>query len=204
MALTCSPMQLIPFTVFAIAASGTPGPNNILVAASGARNGARATVPMVAGISLGFGLMIGVVGAGVSGVLAAVPHLDAVLRWVAFAWLVWLAVRVATAAPPKLDGTPRRGPGFWGMAAFQWVNPKAWLMALGTASAWIVPTDPMPPQLATIATVFALVTIPCVGAWALLGAAAGRLLRSPGRLRAFNVAMAVVLVASMLPVVLGR
>ncbi len=196
-------MQIIPFTLFAIAASGTPGPNNILVTASAARNGVRATVPMIAGIAIGFALMLAVVGAGVSGVLAAVPAISATLRWVAFAWLLWMAWHIAVAPPPGV-AEARPPAGFWSMAAFQWVNPKAWLVALGTVSAWIAPADAMLPQLVTIAVVFALVSIPCVGAWAVIGAAAGRLLRSPARLRAFNVAMAALLVASMLPVVLGH
>ena len=196
-------MQILPFTLFALAASGTPGPNNILVTASAARNGVRATVPMIAGIAIGFALMLAVVGAGVSGVLAALPRVDATLRWVAFAWLLWMAWQIAVAPPPR-EGEARASAGFWSMAAFQWVNPKAWLIALGTVTTWIAPAEAMLPQLATIAVVFALVSVPCQGAWAMMGAAAGRLLHSPARLRVFNVAMAVLLVASMLPVVLGR
>ena len=196
-------MQILPFTLFALAASGTPGPNNILVTASAARNGVRATVPMIAGIAIGFALMLAVVGAGVSGVLAALPRVDATLRWVAFAWLLWMAWQIAVAPPPR-EGEARASAGFWSMAAFQWVNPKAWLIALGTVTTWIAPAEAMLPQLATIAVVFALVSVPCQGAWAMMDAAAGRLLHSPARLRVFNVAMAVLLVASMLPVVLGR
>lgn len=194
---------LLALAAFALAASITPGPNNVMVAATAANHGFRAAVPQVLGISIGFALMLAVVGLGVAGVLAALPNLERLLRFVSLAWLLLLAVRIARA------GAPGHGPahvplGFLGAAAFQWVNPKAWFIALAASAAWVLPGQAMGPQVAAIAAVFLVVCLPCVLAWAALGSAASRLLHSPGRLRAFNIGMAALMVASMLPVALGE
>lgn len=191
----------LSLVVFAIVAAITPGPNNVLVAANAAANGMRATVPHMLGIGLGFALMIVLVGLGLAGLMTANPTVAAVLRWASMAWLLLLAYRIATAPPP---GTAEGGMRFGFVAAmlFQWVNPKAWLLALTIAAAWVRPAAPIGPQLALIGVVFLLVTPPCCIPWALLGRGAVRLLGHGPALRAFNIAMAVALVASMLPLVL--
>ena len=186
---------------FAVAASITRGPNNVLVTANAAANGLRATVPHMLGIGAGFSLMIVLVGLGLSGVIAANPTLAWAMRWGSMAWLVWLAVQIATAPPPGATGAAMHF-GFVAAVLFQWVNPKAWLLALGIASAWVRPDAPAVPQLLLIGAVFFVVGPPCNLPWALLGRGAVRLLGTGRRLRAFNVAMAVLLVASMIPLVL--
>jgi threonine/homoserine/homoserine lactone efflux protein len=191
----------LPLLAFAIAASVTPGPNNIMVAANAANNGARAVVPHIAGITVGFGAMIVLVGVGFAGVASELPGFAGALRWVALAWLLYLAYRIATAPLPGQSGG--RAPiGFVGAAMFQWVNPKAWLMSLSVVSAFIAPDRAVLPQLAVVAGVFVMVCLPSCSLWAMIGLGAARVLHSPGRLRAFNVAMALLLVASMLPVAL--
>jgi threonine/homoserine/homoserine lactone efflux protein len=191
-------VPLIPLIGFAVAASITPGPNNVMVAASAANHGLRATVPGMLGITVGFTVMLAVVGLGIAGVLAALPTLALALRLVCMAWLLVLAWRIANAGAP--GSGPRRPPlGFLGAALFQWANPKAWMLAIGAAGTFIQAGHPLGPQVALIAGTFCVVCLPCVSTWAALGSMARRLLHSPTRLRAFNVGMAALMVLSMLP-----
>ena len=194
---------LLALAAFAAAASITPGPNNVMVAASGANHGFRATLPHCAGIMVGFAVMTALVGLGVAGLLAASPGLAAVLRWVGLLWLLLLAWRIARAGAPG-SGPARPPMGFWGAALFQWINPKAWMMALGADAAFVAPDDPLVAQVLLVALAFFVVGLPCVLLWAALGSAMRRLLGTGARLRAYNVAMALLMVASMVPVVLER
>ena len=191
----------MPLIAFAFAASVTPGPNNALVTANAAANGWRATWPHILGNGAGFSLMIVLVGAGLAGVLAAQPLLAAAMRWGAMAWLVWLAFKIATGPVDAAAGGGMRF-GFVKAVLFQWVNPKAWLLALSIAAAWVRPDEAALPQLLVIGAVFFLVTPPSCIPWALLGEGAARLLGPGRRMRVFNIAMAIVLVVSMLPMVL--
>jgi threonine/homoserine/homoserine lactone efflux protein len=189
----------LPLLGFAIAASVTPGPNVLMVAAAAAGHGVRAALPMMLGMTFGFGAMLLLVGLGLAGPLAASTWLHGVLRWVGAAWLLWLAWRIA-AAPPPGEGAPARPPlGLVGAALFQWVNPKAWMIAAAVTPAFTRPGEALLPQVLAIALTFVLVAMPCLLVWAGLGAGAGRLLHRPGRLRAFNLVMALLLVASLLP-----
>ena len=193
--------SLLPLIAFAFAASVTPGPNNALVTANAAANGWRATWPHILGNGAGFSLMIVLVGAGLAGVLAAQPLLAAAMRWGAMAWLVWLAFKIATGPVDAAAGGGMRF-GFVKAVLFQWVNPKAWLLALSIAAAWVRPDEAALPHLLVIGAVFFLVTPPSCIPWALLGEGAARLLGPGRRMRVFNIAMAIVLVVSMLPMVL--
>ena len=192
---------LISLIGFSIAMYITPGPNNVMVAASAANHGIRATVPHMFGIAAGFSVMLTLVCAGLGATLVNLPVLLPLFRWVGAAWLAVLAWQIATAPPPG-EGGRGRVLGFFGAAAFQWINPKAWLIAAGAAGEYLSVTHPLPEQLARIFVVFLLVGMPCLMVWAALGSGAGRLLHSPSRLRAFNVAMALLLVASLVPVLI--
>lgn len=192
-------METLPaLLAFAFATSVTPGPNVIMVAASAANHGVRATVPHMAGITIGFPVMIVLVGFGLAGPFAANPHLHAVLKWVGAAWIAWLAWKIARAGAPG-EGERKPPLGFFGAAAFQWVNPKAWLLALAAIPAFTRPGGDILLETLVIAGVFLLVSPPSVGFWAVVGAGTGRILHSPARLRAFNVTMAVLLVLSIVP-----
>ena len=195
-------IPLLPFIGFAIAASVTPGPNNIMVAASAARNGVRATVPHMFGIAAGFGVMILIVGLGLAAPLARLPLLQSAMRWVGLIWLVYLAWQIAIAAPPE-EGPARPLMGFGGGALFQWINPKAWLMALDIATSWVSVNHAAMPQVMLMALVFVVVGVPSNLVWAGIGARAGSLLRTRRRLRWFNGAMAALLIASIIPLVVG-
>jgi threonine/homoserine/homoserine lactone efflux protein len=193
---------LLSLIGFAIAASITPGPNNVMVTANAARFGLAATVPHMLGIAVGFALMIILVGLGVGEALTLAPWwVSAAMRWGALAWLLVMAWGIATAPPPGKLGEGRPF-GFFAAMLFQWVNPKAWLLALSIATAWVRPEGSALSQLLVIGAVFVVVNAPCALPWALLGTGAARLFTSPAVLRRFNVAMAVLLVASMLPLVL--
>lgn len=193
---------ILPLIGFAIAATITPGPNNVMVTTAAVNHGLRATLPHIVGIAVGFAVMLLVVCAGLAGVLLQIPLVASILRYLSLAWLVWLAWQIASAPPPGSVGA-RPALGFFGAMAFQWVNPKAWMICLGAAGAFMTPGGGIVTQALTVALVFLVVALPCITPWALLGAAAARLLRDPVRLRAFNIAMAVLLVLSMLPVAFG-
>ena len=183
---------------FSVAMYITPGPNNVMVAASAANHGVRATVPHMLGIAFGFSVMLVVVCAGLGSILSIWPPLVPLARVVGALWLALLAWKIATAPPPGEEG-PRRLLGFFGAAAFQWINPKAWLIGLAAAAEYMTPNEPLTFQLIRIFVVFLAVGMPCLFVWAGLGSAAGRLLHSPSRLRVFNLTMSGLLVLSLLP-----
>jgi threonine/homoserine/homoserine lactone efflux protein len=193
---------LVALIDFAFVMSITPGPNNVMLANSGANFGIRATMPHILGIVFGFSAMVVLVSAGLGSVLLAWPLLVPVMRWTGAAWMLWLGWKIAT-APPVGSAAPRSVLGFAGAAAFQWINPKAWLIALGAASEFTRPDMPLGVQLVRIGVVFFLVALPCMLVWVLLGRGAARLLQTPTQVRVFNVVMALLLVASLVPVLTG-
>ena len=188
-----------PLVGFSVAMTITPGPNNLMVAAAAANHGITETVPHILGITVGFTLMLAIVAGGLGGVVDAVPFLHPVLQWGGAAWLLYLAWKIATAPPPS-EQRSRPPMGFFGAAAFQWVNPKAWMIALSAASEFVVPGRPLLLEAGRIAGIFAMVAIPCILPWAMLGSGTARILNAPHRLQAFNIVMAVLLVASIVPV----
>ena len=201
---------ILPALAFAVAMSATPGPNNVMVAASGATFGFRPTMPHILGISVGFPVMVALVAVGAGGPLHEFPWLQQTLRWVGGAYLLWLAWRIASAAPVAAgeDGRARaerrgRPMTFWQAAAFQWVNPKAWVIAAGAvvtyadgsgAAFWA--------QAGLLAAIFLATTILAVAMWAGIGAGVARILRTPRALRRFNLAMAGLLVLSLVAMLL--
>ncbi|MBB5689729.1 LysE family translocator [Roseomonas alkaliterrae] len=191
-------METLPLLGFAIAMSITPGPNVLMVAAAAANHGVRATLPHQGGIALGFAAMLVIVGLGLAGPFAAWPLLHAALKWGGAAWLLVLAWKIARAGAPG-EGPSRPPLGFLGAALFQWVNPKAWMIALAAIPAFTTPQGDILAETLLIAGAFALVCLPCTLVWAGLGAGAARLLRNGNSLQAFNIAMALLLVASLIP-----
>lgn len=186
---------------FGLAMAATPGPNNAMVAASGARFGIRRTVPHMVGITLGFPLMLLAVAVGAGRVLSANPWLHDVLRWVGAAYMLWLAWTIARPhAPPDASTSSdgRRPLGLVQAALFQWVNPKAWIIAVGAVVTYTGEGAPFA-QTLVLAAVFGAVTLPAVLLWTSIGAGAARLLRTERALRQFDLAMAALLVASLIP-----
>lgn len=184
---------------FAFVTSVTPGPNNMMLLTSGVNFGFRRTVPHMLGISIGHALMVFLVGLGLAGVFTAWPLALTVLKVASVAYMLWLAWKIAHAGAPGEGRVKPQPMTFLQAAAFQWVNPKAWAMALGAVSAYVV--EPSVWAYAAVAGGFALVNLPSVSVWAGAGQAVRRWLEGPGRLRAFNWTMAGLLVLSLWPVV---
>ena len=191
---------LLALVSFAFVSSITPGPNNLMLMASGTNFGFVRTVPHLLGVALGFVLMVLLVGAGISWIFEAVPTAYTVLKVASVGYLIYLAYRIATAAPPpeRPDTLGARPLTFTQAAAFQWVNPKAWAMALTAISAYVPAAQPWL-GLITVAAVFGAVNLPSVGVWALMGVQLRRWLRDPRALRAFNFVAALLLLASLYP-----
>lgn len=196
-----TPDLLTALMAFAFVSSITPGPNNLMLLASGVNFGFRRTVPHMLGIGIGFTLMVALVGLGLAGVFTAWPPARPALKIAATAYMLWLAWKIAHASAPESARSNATPLTFLQAAAFQWVNPKAWTMALG-AIALYAPGQEVAAVL-WVAGVFGLVNLPCVSSWTVMGMALKRALQNPARLRAFNVTMALLLVASLYPVLTG-
>ena len=187
---------------FAFAGVWTPGPNNVMLAASGATFGWRATLPHALGVALGFPVMLFLVALGLGEVFRAYPLLRMGLAWLGCAVMLWLAWRIATAGPPS-DARRRRPLNFAEATGFQWINPKAWVMAIGVAATYASGAAPLIEALIA-AGVFAVAGLTSANGWAAFGAGIGRLLGTGWRLRTFNAAMGVLLAGSALMLVLER
>lgn len=192
---------LISLIGFAFVTSITPGPNNLMLMASGVNYGVRRTLPHMLGISIGFIALALGVGFGLAELFARFPVVQTILTALCLLYLLWLAYRIATAAPPEGSTKKGRPLTFLEAAAFQWVNPKAWAMAMTAVTVFI--PNPSATAVLAVAFVFGLVNLPSIATWVALGEIMRRWLRHPGRTRVFNIIMAVLLVASTLPIVLA-
>ncbi len=194
-------LTLIPALAgFAVVTLFTPGPNNLMLMASGANFGLRRSLPHLTGVALGFAAMAGLVGLGLARVFEIWPVLTLVLRIGSVGFLLWLAWKIASAAPkpdaaPEATGQPL---SFLQAAAFQWVNPKAWAMAVTATSAYAA--DAGLAGVALVVLVFAVLGTLSAGLWTVLGRGLRRLLATRARLRAFNWTMAALLVATLWPI----
>ncbi len=191
-----SPDLFTALVGFAFVSSITPGPNNLMLLASGANFGFRRTVPHMLGISLGHLLMIVLVGLGLIQLFEMYPTLHTAMKIASVAYLLYLAWKIANAAPPRegeAGGTPMT---FLQAAAFQWVNPKAWFMALTAITVYAPETTLW--AVVLVASAFAAVNLPSVSTWTVLGVQMRRILTNHTRLRLFNWTMAALLVGSLL------
>ncbi|WP_300017743.1 LysE family translocator [uncultured Roseobacter sp.] len=189
---------LSALVLFAFASSATPGPNNLMLMASGANYGFARSIPHMLGISIGFALMIILVGAGLAQIFEAYPISHTVLKTVSVIYLSYLAWKIATAAPIKKSAGEGRPMTFLQAAAFQWVNPKTWAMAL-TALSVYAPSQTLA-AFALVAVIFGTVNLPAITFWTILGQQMARVLTNPRRLTIFNWTMAGLLIASLYPV----
>ena len=188
-------------TVFAVVMSFTPGPNNILLAASGVNFGFARSIPHMFGVEIGFLVLVAACAAGLGIVFAALPALHVVLKFAGGIYMLWLAWKVATARPAGEDGALLARPvTFLQAAAFQWVNPKAVIAALSAIALYMRPGHETF-DLTVMLLVFGVSTILSVATWTGFGVALRRFLRDPTHARIFNGAMALLLVASIVPMV---
>ena len=189
---------LIALATFAFVSSITPGPNNLMLMASGANFGFRRTIPHMLGIGVGFVAMVVLVGAGLAQIFVAYPGSHTILKWVSVIYLVYLAWKIATTAPAQTGAAAGTPMTFLQAAAFQWVNPKAWTMALTAVTVYSPGTGIW--AILLVALIFGAINLPAVSSWTLMGQGMARLLTNRARLRAFNWAMAALLIASLYPV----
>jgi threonine/homoserine/homoserine lactone efflux protein len=193
--------MFLALVTFAFVLSFTPGPNNIMLAASGVTFGFARTVPHVAGVVIGFPLLLIACGAGLGLVFAAVPSLQIALKIVGSLYMLWLAWKVAHAHQSADAGkAPARPFTFWQAVAFQWVNVKAVVAAISAVAIYVRPGHERH-DFAILLIVLALCTIGSASTWTGFGVALRRFLRDPAHARVFNIVMALLLVASIVPMV---
>lgn len=189
---------LVSLISFVFVTSVTPGPNNLMLMASGANFGFRRTLAHMAGISLGFAVMAFVVGLGLAGLFLAYPPAKVALKALSVLYMLWLAWKIAHATAPGEGRAAAQPMTILQAAAFQWVNPKAWFMALGAVTNYAEGPGLWP--IIAVAFVCAAVNFPSIAVWAKAGATMRHLLTNRHRLVVFNWTMAVLLVLSLWPV----
>jgi len=192
-----TPEQVVAFLLFAVAAAGTPGPSNLLLTATGAGVGILRGLPCLLGVALGMGAMMFAVAFGLGRVVFTYPEVLRAASWIGGAFLLWLSWKIATSRASDAAGG-RRPVGFVGAAAFQWINPKSWLVCASAAGLYLQASAGSALQrAAALAMLFALAALPCCFAWLALGATAQQVLRTERARRMFNVVMAALLAVSV-------
>ena len=189
------PMEtFVPMVALAFASAWTPGPNNALLAASGARFGLRATLPHVAGVGLGFPLMVLIVGLFLGQAFQQSHILQQGLRWGGAALLLWMGWKIANAGAAGAGAADAKPFSLLGAAAFQWVNPKGWVMAISTTAIYISKDAPVL-TAAIIAAAFMAMAFSSALGWAWVGQAMAGWLGTGHRLRIFNITMGLMVAA---------
>ncbi len=191
---------LIAYAVFVSVMYLTPGPNNIMALSSGLTYGMRPTLPLIAGITVGCAVMVAIAGIGFGAIFVTYPVLQTILKYAGAAYLVYLAAQIALAEPvaPGKDGRGRPIT-FWGAVLFQWVNVKGWVMVMGTITAY-AGIARFPWNIAIQVALCLVLGIVAPGIWAFSGASLRSLLTSKRTVQAFNIFMALLLLASLYPV----
>jgi threonine/homoserine/homoserine lactone efflux protein len=196
-----APERAVAFLLFAVAAAGTPGPSNLLLTATGANAGVLGGLPCLLGVTIGMGVMMFVVAVGLGSVAFVHSGVLHALHWIGAAFLLWLAWRIATSG--RAEATARDEPvGFVGAAAFQWVNPKSWLVCASAAGTYLDPGGSALVQAGALGALFVLASLPCCFVWLAFGAEAQRVLGTRRGLRTFNIVMGALLAASVILIVL--
>ena len=190
--------QAIAFFLFAIVAAITPGPSNILLTSVGANVGVWRGLPSLFGVTLGMGFMLFVVAFGLGSLVLESPTILRAIKWCGIGFLLWLSWKIATSRHLH-SKRENNAIGFWRAAAFQWVNPKSWLICASAAGAYLhAGTSSAFTQAASFALVFVLAAVPSCAPWLVFGATLQRFLRSDRALRMFNIAMGTLLLGSIL------
>jgi threonine/homoserine/homoserine lactone efflux protein len=187
---------LLAMLTFCFVSGVTPGPNNLMLMTSGVNFGLRRTLPHLTGVVIGFTIMVALVGLGLTAIFSRIPALLPIMRYVGAVYMLWLAWKIANSGPVG-EGETRSAPlGFFGAAAFQWINPKGWVIALSALTAYAV-VDDYARNVLIVALTYFVVAIPSSGIWAVLGASMRRALADPRIARWFNWSMAALLAASI-------
>lgn len=189
---------ILSLLLFAFTTSVTPGPNNMMLLASGVNFGFRRSIPHMCGIGVGFFLLLLCIGFGLGAVLTAFPPIFIALKIAGGLYLLWIAWKIATSRSLGEGKAGAEPMSFRAAAAFQWVNPKAWVMAVSAVAAYTNPQN-YTLTVGIVGAVFALVNVPSVSVWAGFGSVLREWLSHPLRLKWFNITMAILLVLSLWP-----
>lgn len=187
--------------LFGLSAGITPGPNNIMLMTSGMNFGIKQSIPHLVGVCIGFPVMVILIGLGFSIVFNQYPIIHEVIKILGLIYLLYLSWLIASANPDKLEGKKSKPFTFLQAALFQWVNPKAWVIATSSISAYTTLVDNIHWQVLSIAAIFFIAAVISSSTWLIFGKGIKQVLQSPKQQRLFNISMALVLVASVLPVI---
>ncbi len=195
---------MLPFMLFAFVASITPGPTNILVLSNSARYGLKAALPIIFGACAGAAGLVLLVGSGFGQSLVHLPKVQTAMQWIGVAWLSYLAWQIFSAPAQAIEVDATEKPlGLIGAASLQLINPKTWMMALAVVSVFAGNGEERQSQVVALSLVFFLISLPCLGTWALMGIGSARVFRSAKAMQRFNRGMALLLlVATWLSVVI--
>lgn len=193
-------MEYTAIVAFAITTCVTPGPNNTLIMTSGLNYGIRRSMPHYLGIVFGFPTMVVAVGLGIAGLFEQFPFLHVILKLLGAVYLSYLAYQIASAPISDLNITEGKPFSFLQAAAFQWVNPKAWVLAIGATVTYTIISDSYVLQVLSIAMIFLLFGSPCIMLWLWFGASLKTILQNSRNVRIFNISMALLLMGSLIPV----
>lgn len=196
--------HFIALQLFAAIAAYTPGPNNTLLMASGVNFGFQRSLPLVLGVTIGFPLMIGLVGLGLGRVFETYATLYILLKYAGAAYMLYLAWKIATSRPSGSPETTDAKPlSFLQMALFQWINPKGWIMAVTALSAYTTAGSYYTGVAVVVAT-FVFMGLTSGIAWALFGAGLKQIMSDERYFRAINIGLALLLVASLVPMLMAH
>jgi threonine/homoserine/homoserine lactone efflux protein len=192
--LTSGTAGLLPFTIFAFTGALTPGPNNTIAMLTGAHRGLRSVVPHLLGVPAGFALMTAIMGTGLGALLLAVPAWSLALQLCGALYLLYLAWQLASSPVDAGSSSMQfRELSFLQSVAFQFSNPKAWALSLGTVTVFAAQSSG---RLAAVIAIWSVASLLSIALWAAAGQALIGLLASPARRRAFNVSVALLLAAT--------
>ncbi len=190
---------IIALFIFCLVSALTPGPNNIMLLASGMNYGIVRTIPHMLGILVGFPSMVFLVGVGLSQIFETIPYSYETLKILSTLYLLYLAWKIATAVKPNTDIQTGKPFTFLQAATFQWINPKAWTMALSAISIYTPPEHPFY-SIVIVTLAFALTAIPSTSFWTILGHKLRLLIQDEQKLRIFNITCALILIATLYPI----
>ena len=195
-------MEVLPaLLLFTASASFTPGPNNIMILSSGLNFGVRRSLPHLCGVCVGLAVMLIAVGSGVGYLFSKYQYIHEAIKIIGVCYLSYLAWKIATSAPSQQADTLAEPLTFMQAALFQWVNPKALVMGTSAIATFTTVGSDLVPQIALIVLVFFIMAWPAVASWLMFGASLQRVLANPNHQRRFNIAMALILMASMYQVI---
>ncbi len=194
------PVEIIPILLFCFSTSITPGPNNIMLMSSGLNYGIKRSLPHLLGINIGFPLMILAIGLGLGSLFAKIPVIYPVIKTLGVSYLLFFAWKVANASAPKANEKLASPVTFFQAVLFQWVNPKAWVMAIGAIASFTSP-EKFQTQMLFILGGYMTVGALCMIFWLTLGVSLKKLINNELHMRYFNISMAALLVLSLIPMI---